>query len=415
VNFSFRRANTADASLITPLLHAAHRWNYAAGFNFSAATVSMPEVIERISEAEVYLLEADGAPAGTVTIYDDGTIGWLGVAPAAQGAGHGRRLLAFAEERIRQMGLARAKLDTPITHPWLPAFYQRCGYLPVGTVHWEGKRYDSVLMEKGLYPDVNATLDALLSGARATLGDQFVGFYLHGSSALGDFDPSRSDIDFLVATRSELSPQSVDALADMHCRIAASDLTWRTNFEGSYIPQEALRRYDPDDATHPAVEVDGTFHMARHGVDWVIQRHIIREHGVTLAGPPPHALIDPISPADLRLATQQILDQWWAPQLAAPFRLQNSSEYQAYAVLTMCRALYTLATGDVATKPAAAQWARPVLGSRWQSLIDEALAWRRSMPFDHLGDVLDLIQSVSTTARNQAQNRIFCLPQTGSI
>jgi ribosomal protein S18 acetylase RimI-like enzyme len=150
MNLSIRRATEADAPLIQPLLHAAHRWNYAAGFNFTAATVALPEIIERIKEAEVYLLLTDEAPEGTVTIFDDGTIGWLGVAPETQGRGHGRRLLAFAEARIREMGLPRAKLDTPSTHPWLPAFYQRCGYQLVGTVHWEGKQYDSVLLEKEL-------------------------------------------------------------------------------------------------------------------------------------------------------------------------------------------------------------------------------------------------------------------------
>lgn len=402
MNPTIRRATRADAPLIQPLLHGAHRWNYAAGFNFSAATVELPEIMERLEEAEVYLLLADGTPEGTVTIFDDGTIGWLGVAPAAQGRGHGRRLLAFAEERIRQMGLGKAKLDTPVSHPWLPAFYQRCGYLPVGTVHWEGKRYDSVLLEKDLryptaHPDINALVDTLLAGAQAALGDQFVGCYLHGSLALGDADPARSDVDFLVVTRDRLPPEAVEALAALHQGIARSDLKWNRNVEGSYIPQGALRRYDPTDATHPAVEVDGTFHLARHGIDWIIQRHVVREHGVLVAGPPPHTLIDLVSGDDLRHAAKRLLQTWWVPLAADPPRLQ-SSEYQAYAVLTMCRALYTLHTGSVATKPAAARWARPVLGPRWYSLIDEALAWRRGMPMDRLEEVRDLIRHVGTVS-----------------
>jgi hypothetical protein len=38
------------------------------------------------------------------------------------------------------------------------------------------------------YPDVNAILNVLLAAVRAILGNQFVGFYLYGSLASGDFD-----------------------------------------------------------------------------------------------------------------------------------------------------------------------------------------------------------------------------------
>lgn len=145
-----RRAHPADAPAIQFLLHSAHGWNASAGFNFTAATVAVEVVAEQIDSEEVYLLLEDDVAAGTVTVYDDGGVGRLGVSPDAQGRGFGRQLLAFAEERIGQMGHRRAKLDTPVTHPWLPDFYERCGYRAVGTIHWEGKQYDSVLMEKDL-------------------------------------------------------------------------------------------------------------------------------------------------------------------------------------------------------------------------------------------------------------------------
>jgi len=51
-----------------------------------------------------------------------------------------------------------------------------------------------------VYPEVNAVLQELLSGARALLGPRFVGMYLDGSLAIGDFDPGKSDLDFVVVT-----------------------------------------------------------------------------------------------------------------------------------------------------------------------------------------------------------------------
>lgn len=248
------------------------------------------------------------------------------------------------------------------------------------------------------YPDVNDLADVLLAGAREALGAQFVGIYLHGSVALDDFDPGRSDIDFLVVTRTDLPGALVDALAAMHARVAASDLPWRTNYEGSYIPLDALRRYDPARALHPVIRCDGSFGLDEHRSEWVIQRHIVRTHGITVVGPSPETLIDPITPAELRLAQLRLLEEWWRPMLADLFRLE-SSEYQAYAILTMCRALYTLESGRIASKPEAVRWAGQVLEPHWADLARRALAWRHGDQHDLREGALALLQYTLDRAR----------------
>ncbi|MFZ5824526.1 MAG: aminoglycoside adenylyltransferase domain-containing protein [Bacillota bacterium] len=217
--------------------------------------------------------------------------------------------------------------------------------------------------------------------------------YLHGSLATGGFDPDRSDVDFLVVTTGHLSAERLAALERLHRCIAAGELIWRTQYEGSFIPVAALRRHDPSDSVFPAVRVDSSFGLDYHGSDWVIQRHLIREKGICLAGPPATALIDPVSADDLKRAVRGVLQEWWAPQLRDPVRLRRS-EYQAYAVLTMCRALYTLELGHVASKPEAARWAKQGLGAQWERLIDAALAWRRGREMDHLKQTLALIEQV---------------------
>jgi hypothetical protein len=241
------------------------------------------------------------------------------------------------------------------------------------------------------YADVNALLQELLSAVQTVLGDHFLGMYIHGSLASGDFTPERSDIDFVVVTAGELPAEMLSALEAMHAGITASGSRWATRLEGSYIPQGALRRYDPTHAHHPALRADGTFDVDHHASDWVIQRHAIREQGVVVAGPPPQTLIDPVQPDELRQATLGILREWWSPQLNDPGRLR-SSEYQAYAVLTMCRALYTLQHGTVVRKPAAARWAQAAVGERWAGLIERALAWRHDEQRDDLYETLDFIR-----------------------
>jgi len=241
------------------------------------------------------------------------------------------------------------------------------------------------------YPDVNAVLQVLLSDVQTIIGNHFVGMYLYGSLATGDFDSHRSDIDFVVVTTNDLPSEMIQDLEAMHSRLAASDSKWATKLEGSYIPQDALRRHDPADAPCPCVN-EGNFYMARLGSDWVIQRHILREQGVVVKGPAPQTLIDPVQPNDLRRAVLGFLHEWWSPMLHEPDPRLHSGEYQAYAVLTMCRALYTLQYGTVVLKSVAAQWAQETLGERWAVLIERALAWPHDAQLDNMNETLDFIR-----------------------
>jgi predicted nucleotidyltransferase len=240
------------------------------------------------------------------------------------------------------------------------------------------------------YPDVNQALDVVLFNVQALLGDRFVGMYLSGSLACGDFDPLRSDIDYVVVTQSALPAEMIPALREMHARIFAVGSEWAQKMEGSYIPRNALRRFDPNDMNYPALRVDGSFDIDEHGSNWIMQRHLLRENGIALAGPPARTLIDPVEADEMRRAARGILREWWLPQVSEPFRLYRR-EYQAYAVLTMCRSFYTLKFGAVGSKPVAAHWAVTELGEKWAGLIERALAWREDDSVDDLAETLDFM------------------------
>jgi hypothetical protein len=240
------------------------------------------------------------------------------------------------------------------------------------------------------YPDVNAALSELLGNVRDLLGDHFTGMYLHGSLATGDFNPATSDIDFLVVTTGELPLELVPALASMHRRMADGGSRWAQRIEGAYIPQAALCRYDPEHATHPWLGADGHFAVEQLHSDWVIQRHILRERGVVLAGPHPCTMIDPVSADDLRAAVRAILREWWSGKLENHGWLEDA-EYRAFAILTMCRALHTLHHGEVASKPVAARWAQHTLPDPWPSLIERAMKWTPDGSPQGMAGALDFI------------------------
>jgi hypothetical protein len=245
-------------------------------------------------------------------------------------------------------------------------------------------RPDSPTTHPTPHPEVNALLGELLDGVRAILGDELVGFYVDGSLALGDFDPATSDVDFIAAVTwplvetEFLGRNSVSKLAAMHRRIRDSGRPFAAELEGSYIHLSALRRHNPADAVFPNLErgPDEILKLKEHHSDWVIHRYTIREHGITLFGPPPATLIDPVSPDDVRAATVGVLRSWWGtPDAVAYIRDAPLSGLAVYIAPTMCRALYALEHGGVISKPAACRWALTTLDARWHPLIERSQKW----------------------------------------
>lgn len=243
------------------------------------------------------------------------------------------------------------------------------------------------------YADVNQVLELLLAEVRVVLGQQFVGMYLYGSLSSGDFHPDASDIDFLVVSDGMLNQQTIDDLDAMHQRIWDLGLPLAERLEGSYLPKGHLPRYEKSDEAYPTVN-EHRFYVAPHGSDWIIQRYVIRECGVTLAGPDPKTLIDVVQPDDIRSAVISALQEWWFPMVDDPSWLKmHEVPYHSYAILTMCRALHAIEYGIIVSKLVAADWAKKELGDKWPLVIDQSLATRMgTREFKLYDDAMELIR-----------------------
>jgi predicted nucleotidyltransferase len=264
----------------------------------------------------------------------------------------------------------------------------------------EMMRYTLQQIKPTMYPDINEVLNLLLVNVKLILGDQFVGLYLYGSLASGDFDPATSDIDFLVVTRDFLAEQMISVLEDMHQQTSASNVKRAGKLEGAYVPKELIRYHDPEAHACPTVN-EGKFYVAPLGSEWIIQRHVVREYGVVVEGLDPKTLIDPVSSDDVRLAVLGTLHEWWLPMLDDPSWLrEHDTGYRAFGVITMCRVLHAMEHGTIVSKPIAVQWARTKLDDRWRQLIDEAIAVSQHEDLDiALNDTLDFIRFTSQRAQ----------------
>jgi hypothetical protein len=248
-----------------------------------------------------------------------------------------------------------------------------------------------------LYPDVNAVVHDLLTSLQAILGAQLHGMYLVGSLALGDFHPPDSDLDLVIVTVGTLSDETFASLRELHRRFDHSASAWATRLDAVYIPREVVRESFPTAARYPILEWPGLLALEPLETGWPIQRYTLREYGVVVSGPDPSSLLDPVNPDDLRQSSAVIVERWrdqarsdreWGAWLREPANL-------TFVVLTLCRLLYTLETGSVASKPAAARWSERMLPSRWSGLIGRATTLQHATdaePEDEVNNTLALLE-----------------------
>jgi hypothetical protein len=240
------------------------------------------------------------------------------------------------------------------------------------------------------FPDINSLLEIIFTGVKEILADKFYGMYLFGSLASGDFNEDRSDIDFVIVTTDQLPDILISKLQDFSNQIIKLDNKWTKKLEGSFIPVSDFKN-NSINKTYPSISTGGIFGYDNKEITNPIQRQVLREHGITLFGPNPNTFIDPVDDYELKQATIDSLHHWWKPQIDNPERLTHR-DYQAYAVLTMCRMLYTLKNGVIVSKPTGAKWVKDNLDPKWRELIDRALMRTENDGINDLEATLDFIR-----------------------
>ncbi|GHO49535.1 aminoglycoside adenylyltransferase domain-containing protein [Ktedonospora formicarum] len=223
--------------------------------------------------------------------------------------------------------------------------------------------------------EVPQLLRTLRSDMREVLGVNLLGLYLRGSLVQGDFDPLTSDIDFFAVVRQRLSQTEFAQLAAMHTRLGRLPNRYGAHLEGPYIDLGSARCFQVGER-HPTIARGEELIWSLHDYNWLLERYIVREAGGVLFGPAPTSLIDPITDDELCAAVRRRLPEWlaWANRPDDP-DWQGTRSHKAYVVETMCRALHTLATGELASKPQAVTWAITTLPEPYRTTAERSRIW----------------------------------------
>jgi glyoxylase-like metal-dependent hydrolase (beta-lactamase superfamily II)/predicted nucleotidyltransferase len=212
---------------------------------------------------------------------------------------------------------------------------------------------------RGNVKEAERKLDELVHGLVELLGDDVVGVYLHGSLALGSFNPALSDLDLLVLTKQRLTPTQRGALTPLLARSGPVEI--------SFLVASSLRPW-----RHPApYDLHFSWQTRRSvgpGEDPDLAAHItvLRQSGVALVGPP---------------VAEVFPDPPWADYEDSLRRdLETCGEHggRLYAVLSPARIWATLTERVVHSKESGAAWAIERAPEEYRPLLSQALETYRT-------------------------------------
>ncbi|GBF04308.1 nucleotidyltransferase family protein [Deinococcus aerius] len=240
--------------------------------------------------------------------------------------------------------------------------------------------------------EVGQVLGRLTRDIGERLGDTLIGLYLHGSLVTGDFEPGRSDLDLLAALTADLHEGEVEGLRRMHARLAEDFPTWQGRIEVEYVSVAALRDFRTQPHLMARISPGEPLHLTEANRHYLLNWSAARR-GVALLGPPPAQVLPEVTRAEFVGAVRQHARAWreWVTEMRHPGG-------QAYAVLTLCRALSSTLHGEQVSKRRAAREVRPLLPG-WEALIDWAVGWwygggQQTPDEDHFPEVVRFVAEV---------------------
>lgn len=185
---------------------------------------------------------------------------------------------------------------------------------------------------------------------QATLADNLLAVYMHGSAVLGGFSWERSDLDILALSHRTLSDEELAVTAEaigvlpypeegLEFTLVTAEQAARPTLPS---PRFELHRTTGRPSGHGKV-TDGR--GGNGDPDLVLHLAICRTHGLSILGPPPANTIGAIPAHAIVGAIRSEIE--WARDHAAP----------EYLVLTAARALLFAKTRSFASKQDAGMWA----------------------------------------------------------
>jgi len=215
---------------------------------------------------------------------------------------------------------------------------------------------------------VSALLEALKGNVPRILGSNLVGIYVYGSLTQNAFEPKHSDIDCIVVTRRDLSDAQFTRLDEWFQRSAGSN-PWTTRLQITFLLRDEVLIMNSKACLYQFGQ------LKRCGSDGnpIIWLNVLQS-GIVLYGPPASTFVPTITREVLFQALEREVGYLREEIVEkADSEWRDVPSYRVYAVLTLCRILYSFNKGTIVSKPNAAKWAIKQMGDHSSGIIRQAL------------------------------------------
>ena len=221
----------------------------------------------------------------------------------------------------------------------------------------------------GIPKDLSNLLQVMATDFAAILREDLVGIYLWGSLTYNAFDATCSDIDAIVVTRRDLDNREFSEL-DEWFRNKRDQNRWVERIDMRFVIENEFL----DKASRCCGFYHHTGKLVRHGSDgnpiiWLN----IAQSGITLWGKDPNLIVPQVSDEclnDALLLELNYLKEGLASKVGD--RSDRAFIYNAYAVLTACRILYSAHHRTLVSKDQAYTWAIETVPPTWRAVIRTA-------------------------------------------
>ncbi|MER5641304.1 nucleotidyltransferase domain-containing protein [Kitasatospora sp. NPDC002227] len=187
--------------------------------------------------------------------------------------------------------------------------------------------------------ETDLVLERFVSAVQQTVPT--VAVWAHGSLALGDFQPGRSDLDLLAIVETTLNGDDRTRLAALHQRLLEEEPA-AAKLHCSYIVRAVLPEAEADHFTW------AHNHTLERPVTPVTRQELL-QGGLTLYGPPAAELLPPLLPGQLEDFIRRDLREFWLPATGKPL-LWLRDIWVDLGLLVLARATVTLRDGRLITK-----------------------------------------------------------------
>jgi predicted nucleotidyltransferase len=229
---------------------------------------------------------------------------------------------------------------------------------------------DQILRSVNESSDIEALLSRISTSFQDLLDDNLIGIYIHGSLAMGCFNPASSDVDFLVVVRHPLDSNTKQKVAEtiltLNKQAPAKGLemsivllehtqqfVYPTPFE-FHFSNDWTERYNKH-------EVD--FNEGRTDPDLAAHFTITKTRGYTLSGQPINEVFGDVPE---KYYLESILEDGRAI-------LEDMTSNSVYDVLNLCRIIAYLQDRVITSKQEGGEWAIKHLPTEYRAVVQQAL------------------------------------------